>query len=231
MIPTSLVGMLDAAIGGKNGVNLPEGKNLEGTIYQPRFVLADPRFLETLSQDELRNGLAEAIKYGMIKNKWLFDFILRNHKKQTMSFYKTLIQKSASIKAKVAGADIADRGLREILNLGHTVGHALEAHSNFAISHGEAVAKGMVEEARFAQELGFIKENKADALEMLLLEAGFSIGKIKCTPELIPYMKRDKKNKDEKIHCVIVTGIGSVHVLNGRYSHPIPEELILKRWN
>src|SRR6516164_11807637 len=157
-VPTTLVAQVDSAIGGKTGVNLPEGKNLVGAFYPPKLVLVDPELLETLPEREFRSGLAEVIKYGVIADARLFAFLEKNFAKILARDQKTLehvIVRSVQIKARVVSADERETGLREILNFGHTFGHALESVTQYRrYLHGEAVAWGMMAAALYGHEIG-----------------------------------------------------------------------------
>ena len=149
--PTSLLAQVDASIGGKTGINHKDGKNLIGSFYQPKAIFIDFECLKTLNKRELRCGLAEVIKYGFIKDQSLLEYIEKNHSNIIQPTYqdhkdiwKTLVQKSAAHKVDVVSQDEKESSLREILNFGHTIGHAIESASDYGhISHGEAIAIGM----------------------------------------------------------------------------------------
>src|SRR6266852_5211109 len=156
-VPTTLVAQVDSAIGGKTGVNLPEGKNLVGAFYPPRLVLADPELLATLPEREFRGGLAEVIKYGVIADAKLFAFLEKNFEKLLRRDARALeyvITRSVEIKAEVVSKDERESALREILNFGHTFGHALESATAYKkYQHGEAVAWGMMAAALYGHEI------------------------------------------------------------------------------
>ncbi len=154
LIPTTLMAMVDSALGGKNGVNTELGKNQIGTIYQPKQVIFDRRFLATLPASEWRNGLSEVIKHGLIANPLLLE---------TFDVYE-----AAEVKRRIIAADIYDKGKRRLLNFGHKIGHALEKVSEYQMPHGEAVAKGIVMESRIALELGCLNPAAFDRIEGLL---------------------------------------------------------------
>ena len=155
-IPTTLLAQVDSSVGGKTGVDLPEGKNLLGTFYQPKAVYIGLSFLKTLSDKDFSTGLAEVIKYGIIGDQNLFEFLEHESggiKKHNPSMMKSLVGRSCKIKAQVVEMDEKELGLRRILNFGHTLGHALEASSGYSLSHGEAVAIGMVGAAKISHRL------------------------------------------------------------------------------
>jgi len=228
-VPTSLVAMVDAAIGGKVGVNHPEGKNLIGSFYQPSLVLVDCETLTTLSQRELTSGWAEVIKYGFILDKEFFEFLESNVSKLTKLEPKLLtraIARSAAIKARVVSQDEKEReGKRIILNYGHTIAHGLETATRYRrFLHGEAVAIGMMGAARLSQRLGVLAADAVERQEALLQRFGLPIslraqtvdrrrGKKGSRRELglvaiTKAMEVDKKVKGKAIHWVLLEDIG-----------------------
>jgi len=228
-VPTSLVAMVDASIGGKVGVNHPEGKNLIGAFYQPNLVLSDPETLTTLPQRELTSGWAEVIKYGLILDKEFFEFLENNVSKLRKLEPKLLtraIARSAAIKARVVSQDEKERiGKRIILNYGHTIGHGLEAASQYKrFLHGEAVAIGMMGAARLSQRLGLLPSAAVERQQALLQRFGLPIslraqtvdrrrGKKGSGHELglvaiTTAMEVDKKVKGKAIHWVLLEDIG-----------------------
>ena len=169
-VPTTLLAMVDAAIGGKTAINLPEGKNLLGTFYQPRLVVIDPQFLATLPPKERRNGLAEVIKHGFIRDP---DLLARLEAAgpglfQDQAALSGIIYRAAAIKAQVVAADEREAGLRRILNFGHTLGHALEQASAFRLPHGRAVALGMQAALMFSEKLVGLPPQEAQRGRRLL---------------------------------------------------------------
>ena len=176
-IPTTLTAQVDSAIGGKTGIDLLQGKNLLGTIYQPRLVLSDRRLLETLPERHWSDGFAEVVKYGVIKDPRLFDILEKNGKDGLIKNARALekvIYRSAKIKAGVVEKDEWDRkDIRIVLNFGHTAGHAIEAASRFSskYTHGEAVSIGMLVACDIAQRLGVLKDTRlAERLERTLIK-------------------------------------------------------------
>jgi 3-dehydroquinate synthase len=213
-VPTSLVAMVDASIGGKVGVNHPEGKNLIGAFYQPTLVLADPQTLTTLPQRELVSGWAEVIKHGMILDKEFLEFLETNVNKLTKLEPEALaraVARSAAIKARIVNQDEKEReGKRTILNYGHTIAHGLETATQYRrFLHGEAVAIGMVGAARLSQQLGLMPEAAVERQQVLLQKFGLPIGfsDLNLT-EITRAMELDKKTKGKAIRWVLLQDIG-----------------------
>jgi 3-dehydroquinate synthase len=214
-IPTSLVAMVDASIGGKVGVNHPEGKNIIGAFYQPKLVLADCQTLSTLPQRELTSGWAEVIKHGLILDEEFFEFLESNVNRLTKLEPELLtraIARSAAIKAQVVSEDEKEKGKRTILNYGHTIAHGLEAATKYGyFLHGEAVAIGMMGAAKLSQRLGLLPSAAVERQRALLqnfgLPTGFSgLG----LTEITRAMELDKKVKGKAIHWVLLQDIGDV---------------------
>ena len=178
MVPTTLMAMVDASIGGKNGVNVPQGKNLVGTIYQPKKVLIDPSALHTLSLPELKNGFVEMIKHGVIADKAYIEFLER-HVSQLLAFDSPMLERAllmgCSIKKGIVEQDERERGKRHLLNFGHTIGHALECVSGYLLPHGEAVALGMVAEGQIAVLLGVLPRYAYERMCTLIQAYGLPI--------------------------------------------------------
>jgi 3-dehydroquinate synthase len=212
-IPTTLVGQVDSSIGGKTAVDLPQGKNLLGTFYQPEAVFADLDFLETLPEKEFKNGLAEVIKYGVIEDDKMFrrledamDAVLARDVNQLVKIIETCCR----IKKSIVEIDEKEQGLRRILNFGHTLGHAFEVVSDYNLSHGEGVALGMIAAAKLSVKLKHLVESEANRLEHVIMRAGLPV-KIPETFEteaILDRLKMDKKKKDTQIHFVLIKKIG-----------------------
>lgn len=215
-IPTTLLAMVDSAIGGKTGVNLPIGKNLVGAFHQPQAVLADPEVLATLPPRDVRSGMAEVIKSGIIADAKLFDFVEANTercRKGEPSVLARCIVDSAACKARVVSADEREGGLRAILNYGHTAGHAVEKAAGYRrLRHGEAVAIGMVAAARIGVLVARTPVAIVDRIEALVAALGLpskvpeGIG----VEQLIATMALDKKAKGGSVKWVMATDIGTV---------------------
>ncbi len=231
-IPTSLVAMVDASVGGKTGVNMPMGKNLVGAFHPPRFVLADPDLCSTLPRRERSQGLAEAVKHGAILDADYFEWIdgqadslLDGQPERTAA----LVARSVQLKARVVSEDEKEGGVRQILNFGHTLGHALEAESNFRLSHGSAVAIGMVLEARLGTRLGITPTGVADRLDVTLgkLELETSPPNWPHPEDLIPLASVDKKARGGASRYVFLSDLGEVG-RRGEWSVEVDESRVLE---
>lgn len=210
-IPTTLLAMVDSSIGGKTGVDLPQGKNLIGTFTQPKAVFIDTNFLKTLPQTQIRNGLAEIIKYGVIRDKKLFEFIEQNLEKiltLDQTALNKIIEHSVKIKTKIVEQDEKEKGLRMILNYGHTYGHAIEKMSNFKLLHGYAIAIGMVLANKLAIEKKLLKPTDSERIKKLFTKAGLPVITMK-NPTLKD-LQSDKKKSGELISFVLPKKIGEV---------------------
>jgi 3-dehydroquinate synthase len=223
-VPTTLLAMVDSSVGGKTGVDLKEGKNLVGAFYQPKAVWIDVSTLNTLPRRQIGNGLAEVIKYGIIKDAAFFGYLERNIEKMLgqgkikSDTYIHVIFVCCKIKAGVVEKDEFEaKSLREILNFGHTFGHALETLSGYsAMLHGEAVAVGMNFAASLAVKLGKSTEKEKSRLKNLILNAGLGACALKRFPasRIIDVMKRDKKTRDGKLRFVLPVKIGKAVVVS-----------------
>lgn len=227
-VPTTLVAQTDSAIGGKTGVNLPEGKNLVGAFYPAKLVVVDTGVLRTLPEREFRGGLAEVIKYGVIADAKLFAFLEKNFEKLLARDIKALehvIARSVEIKAKVVGKDERESRLREILNFGHTFAHALESATGYKkYQHGEAVAWGMMAAALYGHEIQITPAADASRIISLIRRMGKLPAWPKVPPaRLIELMGADKKTRAGKLRFVLTPGIGSA----GTYEARGPEKLEL----
>jgi 3-dehydroquinate synthase len=217
-IPTTLLAQVDSAIGGKTGVNLGIGKNLVGTFYQPRMVLADPAVLRTLPERELRAGLFEAIKCAVIGAPDLFEFLSvarRSVLSGNPAALQHVIRACAALKASVVSQDEKEGDLRRILNFGHTLGHAIEAATGYRrFLHGEAVAWGMLAATRLAVQQRLLPSAEAERVAALIAAYGPvpSLGKIQ-PAEVARHLGEDKKVRDGKIHFVLPRHIGEVAIV------------------
>jgi len=215
-VPTTLVAQVDSSIGGKTGVNLPEGKNLVGAFYQPRCVLIDPETLITLPHREVRAGIAEIIKYGVIADAGLFEYLQAHQPKLHKvdeNIFSYLIERSCQIKADVVSRDETESDLRAILNFGHTIGHALEAATGYRhFLHGEAVAVGMVAASRIAERMGLAEQEVSAPIHDLLerFDLPTTLPRDISYPEMMEAMCRDKKIKGGKLRFVLPVCIGGV---------------------
>ncbi|MDI6783574.1 MAG: 3-dehydroquinate synthase [bacterium] len=227
-IPTTLLAQVDSSIGGKVGVNLPEGKNLVGSFYQPNLVIIDPTVLQTLPDRELHAGLAEVIKYGVIYDSSFFNWLEKNMAEilqGQLSLVTKIIARSCEIKAEVVSKDETEQGLRAILNFGHTVGHAIETLTGYATySHGEAVAIGMVAAGKLALGLSLFKEKELNRLISLIQNAGLpTVIPNLAISQILDTIERDKKVRDRKLRFVLPTELGKVKLVDD-----IPVSLLKK---
>ena len=210
-LPTTLLAMVDSSLGGKTGCDLPEGKNLIGSFHSPRLVLSDPNALSTLPEDELRSGLGEVVKHGIIADPALFDLCSQGYDAVKINLPE-IVRRAMAVKIKVIQADPFERGPRAALNLGHTVGHALENVSRYRLRHGEAVAIGMVVEARLAEKLKVagsgLSEIIAEALQGLGLPV--EIPSDMSHSDILCAMMYDKKKDSGMSRFALPAAIGDV---------------------
>ena len=218
-VPTTLLAMVDAAIGGKTGVNHPGGKNLIGAFHQPRLVLIDPNTLATLPQREFRAGMAEVIKYGILGDPELFTLLERckepDHAEGlTNGLLETILERSAAAKARIVAADEKEGGLRAVLNYGHTFGHVVERLCGYGTwLHGEAVAIGMVAVGELAAQRGNWTREDADRQRRLIERTLLPCAWPPLDPEaVLDTLQGDKKVRDGRIRFVLPTSIGSVEI-------------------
>ncbi len=206
-IPTTILAAVDSSVGGKTAVNIPEGKNLAGAFHQPKAVICDTRTFDTLPQRQVRNGFAEIIKYGVIRDEHLLDRLGDDVADKDIA---DMVESCVRIKAEIVQADEEDRGIRQILNFGHSIGHAVEKLSNFQLLHGEAVACGMVEICRIGERLGYTKSGCRDRIIESLEKVGLS-GKMNYrAEEILAVMRRDKKTEGDSINLILPIEIGNV---------------------
>jgi 3-dehydroquinate synthase len=217
-VPTSLLAQVDSSVGGKVGVNLPQGKNLVGAFYQPRLVLADTDALKTLPKQELRAGFAEVIKHGAIRDAKFFGWLEREYKRvlaldpEAVAY---VVRRCCEIKAEVVSADERESGLRALLNFGHTVGHAMETLSDYSgLLHGEAISMGMCCGARLSVKRAGLSEADAQRLRELIAASGLPtrLGKTFKLGELLEAARLDKKARDGKLRFVLLKHLGEAFV-------------------
>jgi len=224
-VPTSVAGMVDAAVGGKTGINTSEGKNLVGSFYAPAAVVADLDVLDTLPRNEILAGFAEIVKCGFIGEPEILDIVEASVERvtdPTTDEFRRVVELSIGLKARVVGEDFKESGLREILNYGHTLGHAIEHAERYRWRHGAAVAVGMV----FAAELGRLAGSLSDAvvdrhrsiLTSLTLPIDYPLGR---WSTLLATMQRDKKARAGMMRFIVLDDVGKPRVLAG------PEEATL----
>ena len=225
-IPTTLLAQVDASVGGKTAVNHKAGKNLIGSFHQPKCVICDSRFLETLKATEISAGLSEIIKYGLIYDREFFQWLQKNIQ-QILSndpvAVAHAIQRSCAIKAEIVALDEKEQSVRALLNFGHTFGHAIEKLTGYGNwTHGDAVAVGMVLAARLSENMSLITPEDVQNIEEILTAANLPISLPSIDPaELLAAMQSDKKVKDRNIQLVLLKDIGEAF-LTADYS---PEDL------
>ena len=215
-IPTTLLAQVDSSVGGKVAVDHGQLKNMIGAFYQPRLVIADTNTLKTLPFEELANGLAEVIKSAAIRDEEFFTFLEENLNRIKLldeDALEEIVFQSVKIKAEVVEKDEMDLGLRNVLNYGHTIGHALESVSDFSIGHGNAVAIGMLAAAKISHTMGILNENEVVRLRKVIEQAGLptEMPNLKST-EIIKAMKHDKKIRQDKVRFVLLKSIGNVFI-------------------
>jgi 3-dehydroquinate synthase len=217
-VPTTLLSQVDSSVGGKTGINHPLGKNMVGAFYQPQAVIIDTSVLATLPARELSAGLAEVIKYGLICDEdflvWLEQHIDALRALDGLSLIEA-IERSCAAKARVVGADERESGLRAILNLGHTFGHAIETHMGYGVwLHGEAVGAGTAMALEMSTRLGWISSDERDRALRLLIKAGLPVvPPAEMTPEhYLEHMAVDKKVLDGRLRLVLLRRIGDAIV-------------------
>jgi 3-dehydroquinate synthase len=226
-VPTTLLAQVDSSVGGKTGIDLAVGKNILGTFYQPKGVFIDLAFLRTLEPQELKNGLAEVVKYGIIDDPGLFGILetkATDITNQDMDLLQEIVTRSCRIKKGVVEIDEQEKGMRRILNFGHTIGHAIETESGYAIPHGDAVSMGMVAASILSERMHYLAASDCQRIIALIRAIGL--------PDRIPaklnaegifaHMKKgDKKKAGDTLNLVLLKKIGIPFVTNG-----VPDQLI-----
>ncbi|MCJ7605236.1 MAG: 3-dehydroquinate synthase [Dehalococcoidales bacterium] len=232
-VPTTLLAQVDSSVGGKTAVDYGEMKNMVGTFYQPKMVIADMETLQTLPEIELVNGMGEVIKHAAIRSELFFEFLEKNLPRimnLDESVLQAMITDNVKIKADVVGKDERETGLREILNYGHTVGHAVETVTGFSLKHGHSIAIGMVAAARLSSRMGILGERDAARLEDLIARVGLpthlpDINKL----AVVEAMRHDKKVRADKIRFVLLRTIGHSFVADD--VDPDVVEEVLRGWS
>ena len=226
-IPTTVLAQVDASIGGKTGVNLRTGKNLVGTFHHPRVVLIDPAVLSTLPEREFRAGFYEVLKCGVIGRPELFRALEKadiNKLRGDEANMEWLIAESVRLKAEVVSSDEHENGLRRVLNLGHTIGHALEAETEYRhFLHGEAVAWGMIAAARIAATIDRIDSSTADRITGAVRGLG-QLPRVQVrSGNILRLLKSDKKTRNGVVHFVLPCEIGKVEIVND-----VPDQVVIE---
>jgi 3-dehydroquinate synthase len=222
-VPTTLLAQVDAAVGGKVGIDHKKGKNLIGAFYQPKAVIIDTLTLKTLPERQIRAGLAEIIKHGVIRDRELFDYVaksLDNIFAVDQDTFQKLIPWNCQIKANVVEQDEREGGLRAILNFGHTIGHAIEAVAGYDVYlHGEAIAIGMLAEAQLGAKLGITPQDAVEEIHEIFNRANYPLAKPNISSEdLINSMYMDKKVSKGTLRFALPTKIGDTII------HPLHDQ-------
>ncbi|MFH0874315.1 MAG: 3-dehydroquinate synthase [archaeon] len=232
-IPTTLLAMVDSSIGGKTGIDTKYGKNLIGTIHQPEAVFADLNFLDSLPEEEFLNGLAEIIKIAITLDKELFSFIEKNNKQISAKEKEVLlhiIKRSIELKKDIVEKDVEESGLRQIINFGHTFGHALEAYSQYKIKHGYGVSLGISVEAKIAVLTGDLKKEREKRIISLLKSFNLptKINSAVDSNKIIKIMEADKKATNQKPRFIILKEIGRIKTNDTAFSFEVSGDIIKK---
>ncbi len=231
-VPTTLLAMIDSAVGGKTGVDTRAGKNLVGAFHQPQLVVADVGTLETLPQAEFTAGMAEAIKHGAIADPAYLSRTAEQHTQIVARDPDTivaLVTRSVEIKARVVGEDEREAGRRAVLNFGHTIGHAVEATSGYRLLHGEAVAMGMAAEAALGARLGVTEATAGHDLRSILGRFGLPVDLPgdSSADTILEVMRRDKKARDGDIRFTLLARLGEIAApVDGGWTHAVDESVI-----
>jgi shikimate kinase / 3-dehydroquinate synthase len=214
-VPTTLLSMVDASLGGKTGFDLPQGKNLIGAFYPPKLVLADTQLLNTLPEAEFISGIAEVVKHGIIADPELFDMCARGLD-CVKDDLERIVKRAMAVKIKIIEDDPYEKGFRAALNVGHTVGHAVELVSKFQLRHGEAIAIGMVAEAKYAERIGIAKNGLSDTIAGVLSSLGLPVQIPEGLPgaEILRAMRVDKKKNAAKIRFALPVEVASIKLVD-----------------
>jgi 3-dehydroquinate synthase len=217
-MPTSLLGMVDASVGGKTGINTAEGKNLVGAFHPPAGVLVDLDTLKTLPRNEIISGMAEVIKCGFIADPAILELVERDPAAATdpgSDALRGLIERAITVKAKVVSEDLKESGLREILNYGHTLGHAIELVERYSWRHGAAVSVGMMFAAELARSVGRLNDADADRHRSILETLGLPVTYRRDRWQgLLDGMRRDKKSRGDLLRVVVLDGVAKPGILD-----------------
>ena len=237
-VPTTLLAMIDASIGGKTGVDTPAGKNLVGAFHPPAAVVIDPQVLDTLGLAELRSGFAEAIKHGVIADERYFEFLdehaarllAEDPAERDQGGLARVIGESVRIKADVVATDERERGARKTLNFGHTIGHAIEHASGFALRHGEAVAIGMVVEAEAAERAGIAERGTAERIRRAVERASLPTRRPPSLDSavIMAATVSDKKSRAGAAEYAVPSRIGTMAGVESGYAVRLPDALLLE---
>ncbi|MBP1713597.1 MAG: 3-dehydroquinate synthase [Deltaproteobacteria bacterium] len=225
-MPTTLLSQVDSSIGGKTAIDLPTGKNLMGSFHQPKAVFIDLAFLQTLPERELKSGLAEIVKCGIIEDPELFAALESGAgeiARRDMVFLEKIIARTCQIKKGMVEIDETDRGLRRFLNFGHTIGHALEAETDYHLSHGESVSVGMIAAALLSERLNYLPSFERGRISGVVAALGlpYLVPRSSSTEGILSRLKVDKKKSGEKVNFVLLKRLGMPFINGG-----VPRDLI-----
>jgi 3-dehydroquinate synthase len=235
-LPTTLLAMIDASIGGKTGVDTPLGKNLVGAFHHPAAVIADPDVLRTVPGEHLRAGLAEALKHGVIADAAYFDDVVGaapeivSGSRAATAALERIVVRSIAIKADVVRRDEREGGVRKTLNFGHTIGHAIELRSDYKMLHGEAVAVGMVLESRVAERLGVAEPGTSDRVRDAIERTGLPATRPadQSPDEILSATRGDKKARAGVVEYALPTRIGAMAGADHGWGVPVADEIVLE---
>lgn len=237
LIPTTLTAMVDASIGGKTGVNASFGKNLIGSFYLPQQILVDLSFLTSLPAQELKNGIIEMLKLGLIIDRAYFRFLAENSESIIRLQFDALhyaVASAIEIKQRIVKQDPYEKGRRKLLNYGHTIGHAIEQNLGYTISHGEAVTLGILAESHLSTSLGFLSKKSSELISKALNRYQFSLRlSHKLEPEeLLSAMSLDKKGLEGRPRFVLLEAIGKAKKCEGHYCEFVDSHTLFQtlRW-
>jgi 3-dehydroquinate synthase len=230
-IPTTLLAMVDSSVGGKTAIDTPQGKNLIGAFWQPRAVLADLNLLKTLSKQHIVNGLVEALKIFLTCSSKDVQYFKKNVQlalTKNEAILHQLVYRAVKIKAQVVEQDEHEINLRKILNWGHTIGHAIEHLSHYKMLHGYAVALGILVEAKISLLMGYLSATDYLFVENSLKDLGIRPSDLqKYNPnEIIKHTYKDKKAKAGQVYYVLLSGVGQVHQIKGKVTHPVSDRIV-----
>ncbi len=230
LIPTTLLAIVDAAIGGKTGIDTSYGKNLVGTIYPPQAIFSDLNMLDTLPEKEWFNGRAEVLKMGLIQDASIWEMAGKN------SQDPEIILKAIEGKIAIVTQDPREHSLRRVLNFGHTIGHALETVAEYEMPHGEAVALGCVVEAHLSMQLGYLEENAFEQIRALYASFPLKLPINYSRSALLQAMAHDKKKAKGEVRFVLIDRIGHAHPFEGAYCRTVTQSALeptldwMERW-
>lgn len=239
-IPTTLLAMVDSSVGGKTGINMPQGKNLVGAFHQPKAVFINPEFLKTLSDRDYFSGYAETLKYSLINDAPMFDWLnqtIEQIKSRDIATLQSIIYKCCAHKVHIVAEDEREGGVRALLNLGHTFGHALESYNNYdpSLTHGEAVAIGMMLAFEYSEFVGLCPKSEVEQLSDHLKKMGLptahnefkSLSNLSAD-QMLELMRKDKKTKNGRLRLILTKGIGQSFIAEDVYEDHLREFLKLK---